>query len=178
MKSMQKRVVDIVWTADYHDCETCGGTQADGAVIKIDGKEVADLKPFAHCYDEDSWNSNEVFAILLSKMGIHTVLSNKSNGPRYSSQSREDYTPDPLPEDAPVATITMQRLHDDETHDHSQGYSISIDGTPVIERPPVLLGEGKSPYYTLTGALIALAKHYGAEFTNNSIQSWMREGED
>lgn len=178
MTPTQKRLVEITWTEDYHDCETCGGSQADGAVIKIDGEEVATLVPFAHCFNEDSWDAPEVFATLLSKMGIRVALDNHKNGTEPVGYRQGGFAPDPLPEDAPLAIITMLHLHDEETNDVSRGYRISIDGTPVVERLPVLLGDDKSPFRTVTDALIALSKHCGAEFAPGTIQSWMHEDED
>lgn len=61
--------IEIEWTSDSYDCDTCGPSWAEGAVVKFDGQEVLALVPVAHCYDGQSYSEREVFAAVLEKLG-------------------------------------------------------------------------------------------------------------
>lgn len=63
-----KNIVSVEWLDDEHDCDQCGGNWAQGARITINGEETL-LEPVAHCFNGDSWNEEEVFKIILNKIG-------------------------------------------------------------------------------------------------------------
>ena len=64
--------IDINWISDVTDCETCGSSYAEGAVVSFDGEVVIDMTPAAACYDGVSFDSSEVYQAILEKLG-HTV---------------------------------------------------------------------------------------------------------
>jgi hypothetical protein len=37
--------------SDWHECETCGASSAEGLRIYVDDKLVIDRPPLAHCFD-------------------------------------------------------------------------------------------------------------------------------
>lgn len=64
--------IEIEWLSDDWDCEDCGGSWAEGAVVKFDGVIALNLIPSAHCYDGISYDRDEVFRQILQELG-HTV---------------------------------------------------------------------------------------------------------
>lgn len=66
--------IEIKWIYDEHDCDTCGSSYAEGAIVKIDGKEALVLEPFAHCFDDQSFSETEVFEKILEHLGHEVVF--------------------------------------------------------------------------------------------------------
>ena len=64
--------IEIEWLSDDYDCDTCGGSWAEGAIVKFDGEVVIEMIPSAHCYDVETYNETEVFKAILEKLG-HTL---------------------------------------------------------------------------------------------------------
>lgn len=64
--------IHIVWLSDSHDCESCGPTYAEGALVLIDGEEVINLEPVAHCFDGSDHRPEQVFTAILQHLG-HSV---------------------------------------------------------------------------------------------------------
>lgn len=60
--------ITIQWLWDEHSCETCGTTIAAGAAIKIGDKAIV-LDPVAHCFDDETWTTEEVFIEVLRELG-------------------------------------------------------------------------------------------------------------
>ena len=70
--------INITWLTDEHDCETCGSTYADGAIVCIDDKIVLNLAPVAHCFDGVHYNREDVLRKILKYLGhtLHEVSEN------------------------------------------------------------------------------------------------------
>lgn len=64
--------IHIQWLSDSHDCETCGSDYSEGAIVSFDGEQAISLIPVAHCFDNRTWDSGEVYNAILEKLG-HTV---------------------------------------------------------------------------------------------------------
>lgn len=64
--------IRIAWLTDWHDCETCGLSYAEGARVSIDGSVVLEFTPVAHCRGGDNRTDSEVYAALFAYLG-HTV---------------------------------------------------------------------------------------------------------
>ena len=60
--------IKIQWLWDEHSCETCGTSLSYGAMIKIGDKAIA-LNPIAHCFDGETWTTEEVFLEVLRELG-------------------------------------------------------------------------------------------------------------
>ena len=58
--------------SDTHECEVCGDTWAEGAVVYIDDQVTLDLVPSAHCYDGTNYDDSEILIKILEYLG-HTV---------------------------------------------------------------------------------------------------------
>lgn len=72
--------IEINWISDVTDCETCGSSYAEGAVVKFDGEVVIDMTPCAACYDGTSFDSSEVYAAILAQLGHEVVTETSQTG--------------------------------------------------------------------------------------------------
>lgn len=61
----------IVHLTDWHDCEDCGPSAAEGYQIFIDGSEEAVIKriPTAHCYSGEEFDNKQLLIDVLSHFG-------------------------------------------------------------------------------------------------------------
>lgn len=64
--------IKIELLTDSWDCDTCGFSDAYGALVYFDDTLVIDMSPHAHCYAGDSYTDEDIFKAILSKLG-HTV---------------------------------------------------------------------------------------------------------
>lgn len=65
--------IEIEWLSDDFDCDTCGGSWAEGAIVRFDGEVVIDMTPVAHCYGGDSYSQDMVYTAILEKLG-HVIV--------------------------------------------------------------------------------------------------------
>jgi len=63
------KAIAIEWLSDDHDCETCGSSWAEGAVVKLNGEVILNLSPCAHCYDSTSYSQDQVYRAILDHLG-------------------------------------------------------------------------------------------------------------
>ena len=61
--------IKIEWLSDDCDCETCGSSWAEGAIVYMDGQEILTLEPHAACFDGSSWTQAEVYSEILKGLG-------------------------------------------------------------------------------------------------------------
>jgi hypothetical protein len=67
--------IEINWLTDTFECDDCGVSFADGAIVRFeDGVEIH-MIPHAHCYDGDHYNSETIYKEILRRLG-HTVKDN------------------------------------------------------------------------------------------------------
>ena len=59
--------IKIIRLYDDSDCETCGGSYAEGFEVFIDEEPFGDYMPRAHCFGSDSYS----FEILLEDLLKH-----------------------------------------------------------------------------------------------------------
>lgn len=64
--------IEIKTKTDSHDCETCGGSWAEGGSVHIDGELVLEREPVAYCYGVPSFSEDDLLVMALKKAG-HTV---------------------------------------------------------------------------------------------------------
>lgn len=66
--------LEIQWLSDYYnDCETCGGSWAEGARVWFDGELVFEFIPSAHCTGGDHMSEFEVYLKVFELLGIEEV---------------------------------------------------------------------------------------------------------
>jgi hypothetical protein len=70
--------IGIEWRSDWYDCETCGPSYAEGALVKLNGGTILDLKPVAHCYAGQSWDREQVYRLILEHLGY--AVASQSEG--------------------------------------------------------------------------------------------------
>lgn len=68
--------IEIRWIVDTHDCETCGSSFAEGAIVSLDGKEILRLEPLAHCYNSIEFTQEDVYKKLLEHLGYEVTETN------------------------------------------------------------------------------------------------------
>jgi hypothetical protein len=71
------KTVKIQWLWDDHDCETCGSSYSEGALVTIKEKGKVDLtldfSPMAHCFDSVEYSTDFVYASILNTLGYELV---------------------------------------------------------------------------------------------------------
>lgn len=72
MKKRTMNNIHIKWLTDEHDCETCGSSYAEGAIVSIDGMIGLDFEPVAHCYAGETYTREQVYRKILEYLG-HTI---------------------------------------------------------------------------------------------------------
>jgi hypothetical protein len=77
--------IEIKTLYDYHDCEACGGSEAEGGIVVVDGKEVLRKQPVAYCYDVPSYDEDALLVMALRKIGIDVFV----DGERYQIYSHD-----------------------------------------------------------------------------------------
>lgn len=55
--------------SDESDCETCGMSWAEGAVVKLNDQTILELEPFASCFGGKSWTDADVYHEILKYLG-------------------------------------------------------------------------------------------------------------
>lgn len=66
--------IEIKTLVDSHDCETCGGSWAEGGTVYVDGKEVLRREPVAYCYGVPSFSEHDPLVMALKKMGFEVTV--------------------------------------------------------------------------------------------------------
>lgn len=67
--------IEIEWLDDSSNCETCGPSYAEGAVVKIDGAVALDLTPCAHCFGGTNHDREDVLQHALEHLGHKVATS-------------------------------------------------------------------------------------------------------
>lgn len=66
------RTIEIEWTSDSWDCETCGMSYAEGAIVTIDGEPFGNFEALAHCYGGSNHAQEDVLRAILSHLATVT----------------------------------------------------------------------------------------------------------
>jgi hypothetical protein len=74
--------IEIERITDSHDCDTCGCTFADGAIVRIDGAVALELEPCAYCFDGTSYDDEDIFGEILRHLGSPLVYTSEDGGRR------------------------------------------------------------------------------------------------
>lgn len=170
--------VDIQWLRDSHECDTCGMSDAEGAIVSIDGKQVLSLEPCAHCYGGDNWNYEAVLRMTLAKLGYRVTI----DGEEIIDEDTEEGAKESTEEDGKAQAapggemrqidLVFAYIDDEETNSYSQGVRATLDGEVLLDIPPEK--NGPTSIYVVQGeALIKLARLLGIQFTPGSILEWM-----
>lgn len=69
-----KMKIEIETLSDSHDCETCGGSWAEGGIVYVDGKELLRREPVAYCYGVPSFSEHELLVMALKKIGVEVTV--------------------------------------------------------------------------------------------------------
>lgn len=67
------KTLTFEWLQDSHDCETCGLSWSEGAVVRLNGQVLVDRTPCATCFGSKSYSSDEVHLAVLSALGLEVA---------------------------------------------------------------------------------------------------------
>ena len=71
---MSKKILNIEWSHDEHDCEDCGSSYSTGAHVTFDGEVLVDKKAIAHCYNGNGDVELEgILLLVLDKLGVEII---------------------------------------------------------------------------------------------------------
>ena len=62
--------VKVECLSDYYECETCGGSYAQGGRLWINDDLVWEVVPVADCFGSDHYDLEEILIIALKKLGF------------------------------------------------------------------------------------------------------------
>lgn len=60
--------ISVEYLTDSSECETCGGSYAQGFICRVDGKERIRRTPVASCLGGDDWNDEETWQIIIKEI--------------------------------------------------------------------------------------------------------------
>lgn len=60
-------MINIKWLEDEHDCDTCGFSYSQGAIVTGD-VEIEHI-PVAHCFNSKHWDREEIYLEIINKLG-------------------------------------------------------------------------------------------------------------
>lgn len=61
--------ITIEWLEDTYECEDCGMSWAEGAIVKLDGETILEMPPLAHCYGGADYSETDVYKAILVELG-------------------------------------------------------------------------------------------------------------
>lgn len=85
-----KHQLEIEWLYDSYDCETCGPSDAQGAIVRLDGQVVIELLPHAHCYSSETYDNDSVYATIFNMFGIELSFTESVIRPGYDEVIEDD----------------------------------------------------------------------------------------
>lgn len=80
--------IEISTKTDYHNCETCGGSYADGGSVYIDKELILEREPCAYCYGVPSFSESDLLVMALKKAGHSVVVD---GNPYFVSSHDDEY---------------------------------------------------------------------------------------
>lgn len=88
--------IEINTKIDYHECETCGTSYADGGSVYVDDKLVLERPPRSYCFDSPSFDQNDLLVMALKKVGIEVFVDGDqyhicSHDEEYHGYKLEDF---------------------------------------------------------------------------------------
>lgn len=82
--------VEIEWVYDEHDCEVCGPSYAEGAIVRVDNVVILEMMPSAHCYSSESYEPEEVYNALLNRFGFDVIIKENTVYPPIVDEDDDD----------------------------------------------------------------------------------------
>jgi len=67
--------INITLLDDEIDCETCGGSYAEGAIVEFGDGSKLEFVPKAHCFSSVSYEREVIFSKILERLGHEVVVN-------------------------------------------------------------------------------------------------------
>ena len=61
--------IKIEHLSDTSDCETCGMSWAEGAIVYLNEEVLLEMIPHASCFGGDHWSESDIYKNILLKLG-------------------------------------------------------------------------------------------------------------
>ena len=68
-----KHKVQIQWSEDTHECDTCGCSWATGAVVTVDGRVVMNKPALASCWNSIDVDVVDVYKAIIEHLGCEVT---------------------------------------------------------------------------------------------------------
>lgn len=65
--------LEIEFLHDDYDCDDCGYSYSEGCRVHLDGNLILELNPVAHCFGGIHYDTNEMYNLLLEKLGYEVL---------------------------------------------------------------------------------------------------------
>lgn len=75
---MKTPILEITYTNDEHDCDTCGYDIAYGATAKIDDLVVYDVSPIAHCFASVNYDEIEMWKAIVKHLSPNIIIKHNT----------------------------------------------------------------------------------------------------
>lgn len=69
-----KNLLEIEWSTDKCNCETCGTTWSTGAVVKYNGEIILNEPANASCFESVDIDEDNVLRALCNELNIDVVI--------------------------------------------------------------------------------------------------------
>lgn len=83
MGTPNRNILEIEWLSDTHNCEVCGPSFSEGAIVRLNNAVILEMIPQASCYSSETYDVTEVYDSVFDLMGVDVVHSENSSHPPY-----------------------------------------------------------------------------------------------
>lgn len=68
--------LNITYTSDEHECDDCGSSYAQGAIVRLDdhAEPFLELIPVAHCFGGTHYEDENIYKDILMKLGYEVEV--------------------------------------------------------------------------------------------------------
>lgn len=74
------KTIKIEWLYDVYECEICGDSYAEGALVLLDGEVIIHEEAIAHCFGGNNVTSFEIYEKILNHLGYKVEVADEDCG--------------------------------------------------------------------------------------------------
>lgn len=83
--------LEIEWLYDSYECDTCGISDALGAIVRLNNAVIIELIPNAHCYSSTTYDESEIYATIFNVFDIDLEFTDTEiRSPLYNMEEDDD----------------------------------------------------------------------------------------
>jgi hypothetical protein len=95
MEPAQPNILEIEWLSDDYQCDMCGSSHAEGAIVRLNNRVILELMPRAYCYSSETYDEMEVYDQIMNIFGVQVIHSENSEHPPINLED-DDEEPDSI----------------------------------------------------------------------------------